>query len=109
MKTPDVYLRHIRDAILEIREFSSEGKDTFLSTPMIQAAVIRNLEVIGEAAKRLPQEFRDDHPQVPWREMTGMRDLLIHAYHRVDLDLVWSTVEDSLPGLLSWIEEALSE
>ena len=108
MKTPDVYLRHIRDAILEIQEFTAGGKDAFHSTPMIQAAVIRNLEVIGEAAKRLPQEFRDAHVQVRWREMTGMRDLLIHAYHRVDLDLVWSTVEGSLPSLLAWIEENLT-
>ena len=109
MKTPEVYLRHIRDAILQIQEFTSGGKETFFSTPVVQAAVIRNLEVIGEAAKQLPQEFREAHPQLPWREMTGMRDLLIHAYHRVDLDLVWSTVEDSLPALLSWIEKTLQE
>jgi len=109
LKTPDVYLRHIRDAIVQIREFTSGGEEEFRSSPMVQAAVIRNLEVIGEAAKQLPQDFREQHSEQPWSEMTGMRDILIHAYHRVDLDLVWSTVEDSLPPLLSWLDKTLAE
>jgi uncharacterized protein with HEPN domain len=88
-------------------DFTSGGEDDFRASPLIQAAVVRNLEIVGEAAKQLPQDFRDEHPTVPWREMTGMRDLLIHAYHRVDLDLVWSTVETSLPPLLDWLEERL--
>ena len=109
MKSPAVYLHHIRDAIREIQEFTAGGEDAFRTTPMIQAAVIRNLELIGEATKRLPSDFRDEHPQVPWREMAGMRDLLIHAYHRVDLDLVWSTVESSLPSLLAWVDDVLDD
>ena len=85
MKTPDVYLRHIRDAIVQIREFTSGGEEEFRSSPMVQAAVIRNLEVIGEAAKQLPQDFREQHSEQPWSEMTGMRDILIRIIDEAKL------------------------
>ena len=66
---------------------------------LLQDAVIRNFEVIGEASKRLPPEFRDQHPEIPWRRITAFRDVLIHAYDRVDLKEVWSIVEQELPPL----------
>jgi uncharacterized protein with HEPN domain len=69
--------------------FPITNLQTLEETDYLQDAVVRCLEVIGEATKRLSQDFRDRHPEVPWRAMAGMRDLLIHAYDRVDLEEVW--------------------
>lgn len=108
MKDPTVYLRHIRNAIREIEQFTAGGREDFYARAIVQAAVARNLEIVGEAAKRLPEEFRAAHEDVPWRKMAGMRDILIHAYHRVDADLMWATVEKSLPPLRDWIDQHLA-
>lgn len=70
---------------------------------MRQSAVARQLEIIGEATKRLSEEFRGAHPEVPWRHMAGMRDVLIHAYDHVDMDEVWVAATESLPKLIAEI------
>jgi len=99
MKDYRVYLAQILERIERIEEFTTEGKDTFMGNKLLQDAVIRNFEVIGEASKRLPPEFRDQHPEIPWRRITAFRDVLIHAYDRVDIKEVWSIVEQELPPL----------
>jgi uncharacterized protein with HEPN domain len=73
--------------------------ESFAADAEKQDAVIRRLEIIGEAVKALPQDFRDDHPSVPWREIAGARDILVHQYFRVDLDLTWAMVTTELPKL----------
>jgi uncharacterized protein with HEPN domain len=72
-----------------------------------QDAVVRNLEVLGEAAKNIPDEFRVRHPDLPWRAMAGTRDRLIHHYFGVNLDIVWDIVSLELPGVIGGIESIL--
>ena len=71
-------------------------------------AVVRALEIIGEAAKRIPQDVRDKHANVPWREMAGMRDKLTHDYFTVNLEVVWKTTVEDLPSLKSAIQQILA-
>ena len=99
-RTHEDYLKDILDAIASIEEFTS-GMDfeDFLKDRKTQFAVVRALEIIGEAAKAIPEDFKKEHPEVPWREMAGMRDKLIHAYFGVDLRVVWKTLKEDVPFL----------
>jgi uncharacterized protein with HEPN domain len=98
-KDPRVYLAHILECIQKVERFTKEGRSRFFEDAMVQDAVLRNFEVIGEAAKRLDDAYRAAHPQIPWRALGGLRDVLIHQYESVDLERVWAIVEGELPGL----------
>ncbi|MEA3240220.1 MAG: DUF86 domain-containing protein [Pseudomonadota bacterium] len=108
MKDDLVYLRHIVSAIKDIETYTVGGREEFFATKMIQDAVIRNLEIIGEAVKSLSPLFRGEHPDVPWKQIAGLRDVLIHHYFGVDVDSVWLVVESRLPGLLQRLEPLLT-
>lgn len=108
MKDDLVYLHHIADAAAAIAKYTKGGKEAFFVDKMIQDAVIRNLEIIGEAAKNISQEIRDTYPDIPWKQIAGMRDVLIHQYFGVDLDTVWLVVENRLPPLTERIELLLA-
>lgn len=84
-------------------------KDTFENNLMIQSAVIRQIEIMGEATKRLSDQFRESSPQIPWRNIAGMRDILIHAYDHVDPDEVWNALQISIPQLIRQIEQLLPD
>jgi uncharacterized protein with HEPN domain len=99
VKDPAVFLRHIQDAIARIEAYTATGHRAFLADTMVQDAVIRNLEVIGEAVRNLPLELRRQHPTIPWRSITALRNVLIHEYFGVDIDIVWRVVERRLPAL----------
>lgn len=107
MKDPSAYLRHILAAIQKIETYTEKGRTTFLRSPMVQDAVIRNLEIIGEAVANLPQEFCRQHPKVPWRSIKALRNVLIHEYFGVDLHIVWQVVHRRLPGLKRHLEGLL--
>lgn len=99
MKDERVYLGHIRDAINDIEQYTSAGCDAFMAERMRQDAVIRKLEIIGEAVKRLADNAKERRPEIPWKQIAGMRDRLTHDYFGVDLALVWRVVERDLPAL----------
>lgn len=108
MKDERVYLGHIRDAINDIKSYAAVGQAAFLLDRMRQDAVIRKLEIIGEAVKRISETTRARRPEIPWKQIAGMRDRLTHDYFGVDLGLVWRVVERDLHALDAAVEELLS-
>jgi uncharacterized protein with HEPN domain len=109
MKGDQVYLQHILDAIEKIETYVAVGRDTFLATSHWQDAVIRQLEIIGEATKRLSSDLRTQHAEVPWRRVAGLRDVLIHDYMGVDLEAVWQITLRDLPTLKSQVQLILGQ
>lgn len=109
MRKSSLYLREIVTAIDAALLFVDRmDLDDFIADDKTVSAVIRKLEIIGEAVKSLPLNIREDNPEIPWREMAGMRDRLIHAYFGVDNKLVWKTIHERLPGVKVGIEKILS-
>ena len=100
IKNDQVYLEHILEAISKIESFvNGLTKFDFDRNVLIQDAVIRNFEIIGEATKKISKQFTQKHSGIPWQDMAGMRDKLIHDYLDVDLDVIWRTIESDLPLL----------
>ena len=106
-KDPRIYLAQILERIVRIEDFVCVGKKAFLDNPLIQDAVIRNLEVIGEASRRVGAEYQLAHPEIPWREMSGLRNILIHDYESVNLEKIWQVIEKELPSVKNTIERML--
>ena len=108
MRDPLLPLRHILDAIERIEDYAEAGQAAFQEDPMRQDAIVRRLEVIGEAVARLPVDVRDLAPDFAWRDPIGMRNWLIHGYDVVDLDIVWNTVVVAIPQLKTVVERVLT-
>lgn len=99
MKTDLAYLRHIMDSIAKIESYATVQKEEFMTVSHWQDAIIRNLEIIGEATKQLSKPLKEQYPDIPWRNIAGLRDVLIHNYMGVDLESVWNVIENDLPSL----------
>ena len=104
------YLNDILESITDIREFTAGmTKENFYADRKTIKAVVRSLEVIGEAAGKIPQQSRNTYPEVSWLEIIGMRNRLIHEYFGVDLDIVWQTIEEDLESLDKTVKRIVSE
>jgi len=103
------YLEHIREAIQRIRSYTADGWEAFSRNTMAQDAVVRNFQVIGEATKQISEATRQRHPDIPWRQIAGFRDVLIHDYMGVNLRRVWNVIDQHLPQLEEAVDELLAD
>ncbi|BDA70973.1 nucleotidyltransferase [Calothrix sp. PCC 7716] len=100
-------LHDILEAIERIDRYAVQGREAFEENELIQTWFIQHLQIIGEAARALSAEIREQNPEVPWSQMIGMRNVLTHNYFEIDLDVVWLVVERELPKLKPQIEAPL--
>jgi uncharacterized protein with HEPN domain len=108
MQRDQAYILDIREASrLAMQYVSGKTYEDFLSDIQCQDAVIRRIALIGEAARRVSEETRREHPKLPWREMVSMRNLVIHEYDEIDLAVVWDTVNKSLRELMTLLDDVL--
>jgi len=110
IKSPLLYITHISDAVHSIQaQMEGVTQKQFDDSEVLQGFVERKLEIIGEATKRIPDEFKKKYTKIPWKDMAGMRDILIHQYAEVDEDIVWKTITQKIPNLESQIVEVLKD
>lgn len=108
MKDDRLYLHHMLERSRRVARFIGGGKAAFMAAEELQDAVIRNIEVIGEAAKRVSAESRARLPELDWKRICGMRDVLIHDYIGVDLEQVWTVAATRIPELEAALERTLA-
>lgn len=106
-----LFIEHVLESIRDINAFTLNvtSKKEFAENKEKLNAVIRSLEIIGEAVKNIPISFREKHPQIPWKKMAGLRDIIIHQYFDIDLDIIWSTIKEDLPILEKHIKKIKEE
>ena len=87
------------EAIQRIEKYAGRGRQAFVADELIQTYIVHNLQILGEAAAKIPTEQQREYPDLPWPKMVGMRNVLVHNYFNIDLDIVWQVVESELPAL----------
>ena len=101
-----LFFNDILESINSIEKFSKNmDKKKLISSRLKQSAIIREIEIIGEAVKNIPNSFREKYQDVPWNKISGMRDIIIHGYFRIDLDAVWNVIKKDLPILKTKIQK----
>ena len=107
MRDDHALLHDILERIQLTYTFTKEGRETFMSSRLIQEAVLRNLEIIGEAARIVSEDLRNEHPEIPWRQIGAFRNFVIHVYWSVKLERIWQIVDVDLPVLENQIVQLL--
>lgn len=100
-------LLDINDAIERIDKYAVRGKQTFQKEELIQTWIVHHLQILGEAAARISDEFKAAHSDIPWSKIIGMRNILVHDYFQIDIDIVWAVIEKDLPQLREMIKKML--
>jgi uncharacterized protein with HEPN domain len=109
-KDDTVYLRHVLDAISTIEEYlQAVNEETFKTTRLLQDGTIRQMEIIGEAVRHMSKDVRRTYSEIPWQDIAGMRDKLIHDYFGVDIEKVWDTAREDLPILKQQVIRILKD
>jgi len=108
VKDDRLYLGHLLEAIERILLYGQDGEERFRTDVRTQDAILRNLQVLGEAAKKVSTETRDAHPEIPWKDIAGMRDRVVHDYFGTSLDIVWDVVVNHIPPLQEKVRQALT-
>jgi uncharacterized protein with HEPN domain len=105
-----IYLRHILDAINIVEEYlQGVSESQFNNTRLLQDGVIRQIEIVGEAVRHISKDIRRTYPEIPWQDVAGMRDKLIHDYFGVDIEKVWLTAQEDLPALKQQVAGILKD
>jgi len=99
IKGDAVYVEHILDCIDRVEEYVEEGKESFFASSLIQDAVVRNLQVLSESSQRIADSIKEQYPLIPWREISGFRNILVHDYLGLDLGVIWLVIENDLPNM----------
>jgi uncharacterized protein with HEPN domain len=99
----------ILEAIERIEKYAARGREAFECDELIQTWIVHHLQIIGEAVRALPDSIRGKYPEVPWSKIIGMRNILVHTYFGIDVDVVWAVVVNDLPDLKQKIENAIRE
>jgi len=109
VKDDRVYLEHIQECIYRLERYMQDGRDAFLDPGMVQDAVLRRLQTLAETTQRLSEARKAAYPDVPWREIAGFRNVLVHDYLGIDLQEVWSILEHDIPPLRAQVEAMLRD
>ena len=109
MKSDRIYLDHILECITWIERFTAEGREAFSKDRKTQSAVLRELQTLAESSERLSEEFKSRHPQIPWRNIAGFRNILVHDYLGIKLDRIWEIIKGDLSLLRAALLAAIED